>query len=83
VEAVVAKKEINLNIVSSYTHVSADTRRTTTVFIAAIISSITGISAAVVDAYAPVVVTGIILFVAAPLTYGIFNASYNLIYDVN
>jgi len=67
-------KEVNLNMLSAFTHISADTLRTTTVFIAAAVSTSTGISPDIVDAYAAIVVTGIILCISFPLGHEIYKA---------
>lgn len=68
-------KEINLNMLGAFTHISADTMRTTTVFIAAAISSGAGIRADITDAVAAIVVTGIIVCICFPLGFEILKAA--------
>ena len=67
-------KEVNLNMLSAFTHISADTLRTITVFIAAAVSTSTGIRPDIVDAYAAIVVCGIIVCISLPLGQEIFKA---------
>jgi len=67
--------EVNLNMCSAYTHVFADTLRSTAVLIAAGISYIFKIGAPeVVDAVAALAVSMIILFSLGPLLTGIAHA---------
>ena len=68
-------QEVNLNMCSAYTHVFADTLRSTAVLIAAGLSYMFHVGApAVVDAIAALAVSLIILFSLGPLLQGIFHA---------
>ncbi|KAL7478298.1 hypothetical protein ACHAW6_004080 [Cyclotella cf. meneghiniana] len=68
-------KEVNLNMCSAYTHVFADTLRSTAVLLAAGISYTFKLGApAVVDALAALAVSFIILMSLGPLLRGIFHA---------
>jgi len=68
-------KEVNLNMCSAYTHVFADTLRSTAVLLAAGISYTFQLGApAVVDALAALAVSFIILMSLGPLLKGIFHA---------
>eukprot|EP00804_Cyclotella_cryptica_P008674 CCRYP_020843-RA/>CCRYP_020843-RA protein AED:0.04 eAED:0.04 QI:357/1/1/1/1/1/3/420/350 len=68
-------KEVNLNMCSAYTHVFADTLRSTAVLLAAGISYTFKVGApAVVDAVAALAVSLIILMSLGPLLRGIFHA---------
>lgn len=58
----------------AYTHIGADTLRTSAVFIAACISSLTGINGTQVDAWAAIVVTVTILCAVIPLVIEIVKA---------
>ncbi|KAL7511445.1 hypothetical protein ACHAXN_009522 [Cyclotella atomus] len=68
-------QEVNLNMCSAYTHVFADTLRSTAVLLAAGISYTFNIGApATVDAVAALAVSIIILMSLGPLLRGIFHA---------
>jgi len=72
-------QEVNLNMCSAYTHVFADTLRSTAVLIAAGLSYVLKLGApTVVDAVAALAVSLIILFSLGPLLRGIFHASGQL-----
>ena len=68
----------NLNMISALTHVGSDTMRTTSVFIAAIISQVGGYDAAICDAWAAVVVSFTILLAIVPLSKEIYHAYYRM-----
>lgn len=65
----------NLNMISALTHVSSDTLRTISVFLAAIISTVGGYSSSLCDAWAAIVVTATIVIAVIPLCYEIYKAS--------
>mmetsp|Transcript_49118 Transcript_49118/g.104470 ORF Transcript_49118/g.104470 Transcript_49118/m.104470 type:complete len:348 (+) Transcript_49118:111-1154(+) len=68
-------QEVNLNMCSAYTHVFADTLRSTAVLLAAGLSYTFKVGTpAVVDAIAALAVSLIILFSLGPLLNGIFHA---------
>lgn len=74
-EEVERPQEVNLNMCSAYTHVFADTLRSTAVLLAAGIAYNYDIGApAVVDAFAALAVSLIILFSLGPLLRGILHA---------
>lgn len=78
-KSVESVKEVNLNMLSAFTHISADTLRTITIFIAAAVTTSTNIRADVVDAYAAIIVTAIIICICFPLGYEIFKASRQIL----
>lgn len=51
------KTRTNLNMMSAFTHVGGDTLRTLSVFVAALIATLTNISSTITDAWAAVAVT--------------------------
>lgn len=61
------KYKKNFNMISAFTHVSADLIRTISVFIAAIVSRVTGISVITCDAYAALIVIMSIVAIIVPL----------------
>lgn len=78
-DSVASVKEVNLNMLSAFTHISADTLRTITIFVAAAVSTATSIRGDVVDAYAAIIVTGIIICICFPLGYEIFKAARQIL----
>jgi Co/Zn/Cd efflux system component len=70
-------QSVNLNMASALTHVCGDTLRTTALFLAALIATVTDISGAVCDAWAAVVVTVTILFIVIPLSSEIYRHAKN------
>lgn len=52
-----APPNLNVNMASAFTHVGADTLRTAAVFIAALVSTISGASGSACDAWAAIVVS--------------------------
>jgi Co/Zn/Cd efflux system component len=63
----------NLNMVSAFFHIGGDTLRTVSIFIAAIISSLTKFPSELCDAWAAVVVSATIIFLAVPMSVEIYN----------
>lgn len=68
----------NLNMMSALTHVSSDSLRTTSVFVAAAISSSTGLSSTRCDAWASIIVTMTILLCILPLCREIYHSYHSL-----
>ena len=69
------KKKSNLNMISAFTHVGGDTLRTISVFVAAVIATVTSASGSVCDAWAAVVVSITIIGCVTPLIYEIYKKS--------
>lgn len=65
----------NLNMISALTHVGSDTMRTTSVFVAAVVSSAGHQDGSLCDAWAAVVVTCTILLAVIPLCKEIYKAA--------
>ena len=65
--------EKNLNMISAFTHVGADTLRTCAVFIAAVVSDATSTSGSLCDAWAAIVVSISIVFCVMPLGKEIYH----------
>jgi Co/Zn/Cd efflux system component len=63
----------NLNMMSALSHVSSDTLRTTSVFIAAIVATSTNIHVSLCDAWAAIIVTFTIVCGALPLASKIYD----------
>jgi Co/Zn/Cd efflux system component len=68
---------VNLNMASALTHVSGDTLRTSSVFVAALIATLSSYSGALCDAWAAIVVTVTILFIVVPLVSEIYQHAKN------
>jgi Co/Zn/Cd efflux system component len=71
---VVKNKVLNLNMLSAFTHISADSLRTASVFVAAVVSSATGTAGDIVDAWAAIVVSVTIIIAVIPICKEIYNA---------
>ena len=69
---------LNMNMVSAFTHVGSDTLRTTSVFIAAMVASTTGVRGSLCDAWAAVAVTVTIVAFVIPLCTEISKKAYRL-----
>jgi Co/Zn/Cd efflux system component len=68
-------KKTNLNMVSAMTHVGSDTMRTLSVFVAAIIATVSSASGSQCDAWAAVVVSVTIVCAVIPLVSEIYKAA--------
>eukprot|EP00607_Mallomonas_marina_P010207 CAMPEP_0182422336 /NCGR_PEP_ID=MMETSP1167-20130531/7988_1 /TAXON_ID=2988 /ORGANISM="Mallomonas Sp, Strain CCMP3275" /LENGTH=277 /DNA_ID=CAMNT_0024600303 /DNA_START=282 /DNA_END=1115 /DNA_ORIENTATION=+ len=68
------KPKRNLNMISAITHVGGDTLRTSSMFIAALVSTITGVAGDIVDAWAAIIVTITIITIILPLCREIRSA---------
>lgn len=65
----------NLNMISAFTHLTGDSLRTFSVIIAALISLVAKIPSNICDAWAAIVVTITICFMAIPLLREIYKAT--------
>lgn len=63
----------NLNMISAFFHIGGDTLRTIAIFLAALAASITNKSSSYCDAWAAIVVSITVLFLAVPMLFEIFN----------
>lgn len=68
-------REINLNMMSAFTHLTGDSLRTASVFIAALVSTFTGVPSQICDAWAAVAVTVSIVLMVIPLIIEIVRSS--------
>ena len=66
-------ESINLNMASALTHVSGDSLRTSSVFIAAVVATLTSYKGALCDAWAALAVTVTIVFIVIPLVNEIYQ----------
>ena len=64
----------NLNMISAFSHVGGDTLRTASIFVAAMVSTITGAAGYLVDAWAAAIVCASIVFMVGPLVLEIWRA---------
>lgn len=72
------KKVININMLAAFSHLGADSMRTMSVFIAAIVTSASNIDSDLCDAWAAVVVSISIVFAVIPLLYEIIKSAIKL-----
>ena len=63
----------NLNMISAFFHIGGDTLRTIAIFVAALVTSITNRNPEYCDAWAAIVVSVTILFLAIPMLITIFQ----------
>jgi Co/Zn/Cd efflux system component len=73
-----AAEHRNLNMISAFTHVGGDTLRTISVFIAALIATVTNIPGYLCDAWAAVLVTVTIVIMVIPLCIEIYYAYHRI-----
>ena len=71
------KTTANLNMISALTHVGGDSLRTASVFIAAVVATVTTVPGSLCDAWAAVVVSVTIIVAVIPLIIEIVKASKN------
>ena len=64
----------NLNMISAFTHLTGDSMRTSSVIVAALISTIMKIPSNICDAWAAIVCTITISFMVIPLVWEIYKA---------
>eukprot|EP01032_Pedospumella_encystans_P028430 gene28430-32113_t len=67
-------RNVNINMFSAFTHIGSDTLRTAAIFLAAIVSSTTGIKSSRCDAWAAVLVSVTIFVAVFPLANEVFAA---------
>jgi len=75
IDMMLPPKSTNLNMASALTHVSGDTMRTMSVFVAAVIATTTNVDGTVCDAWAAIFVTVTIVFLVIPLIREIIQAA--------
>ena len=73
--AVSQNRDMNLNMLSAFTHLTGDSMRTASVFIAALVSTFSGIPSQICDAWAAIAVTVSIVFMVVPLIVEIVKSS--------
>ena len=73
----VPKKVVNINMLAAFSHLGADSMRTASVFIAAVIASC-GVDSDLCDAWAAVVVSGTIVIMVIPLLSEIVKSAIKL-----
>lgn len=67
-------KKVNLNMLSAFTHLTGDSLRTASVFVAALFSTFTGVPSQICDAWAAIAVSISIIFMVIPLMIEIFQS---------
>lgn len=72
------RKKMNLNMLSALTHVGGDTLRTTSVFIAAFVSTVFGVEGSTTDAWASIIVSISIVLCVIPLCNEIYHAATHM-----
>ena len=68
-------RKANLNMISAFTHLTGDSMRTSSVIVAALISTIAKIPSDLCDAYAAIIVTITITFIVVPLMREIYKGT--------
>jgi cation diffusion facilitator family transporter len=71
----------NLNMMSAFTHVLGDTLRTISVFLAALVSTLTGIDGDICDAWAAIIVAVTIVALCAHIMLEIRKAAVDIYYE--
>lgn len=64
----------NINMFAAFTHIGSDTLRTIAIFVAAIVSSTTGLKSSLCDAWAAIIVSFTIFFAIIPLSREVYHA---------
>ena len=72
------QEKANLNMISAFTHVTGDTFRTISIFVAAVVATVTDVPGNLCDAWAAVIVAITILFIVFPLIIEIYKAARKL-----
>lgn len=75
IDVLIPAKSTNLNMASALTHVSGDTLRTMSVFVAAVIATTSNVDGTICDAWAAIFVTVTIVFLVIPLIREIIQAA--------
>ena len=65
----------NLNMISAFTHLGADSLRTLSVFVAAVVITVQGYNADTCDAWAAIIVSITIFFMVIPLLLEVYKAA--------
>lgn len=73
-----SSSKANLNMISAFTHILGDTLRTIAMFVAALVSTITGIDGDICDASAAIVVAISMLVLCGPIIIDIKNAAIDV-----
>lgn len=71
------ERDVNLNMASALTHVSGDSLRTSSVFIAAMVAVFSDFKSSLCDAWAAIAVTATIVFIVIPLVHEIYQHAKN------
>jgi Co/Zn/Cd efflux system component len=74
-------QKANLNMISAFTHVFGDTLRTISMFVAALISTLSGIDGDICDAWAAIIVALSILVICGPILADIKSAAVEVWHD--
>eukprot|EP01035_Chromulina_nebulosa_P020436 gene20436-26518_t len=74
-------KKKNLNMISAFTHVGGDSLRTLSVFVAAVISTLSSVPSDICDAWAAIFVTITIFALIIPLIVEIYKAATRRSYE--
>ena len=72
------QKVVNINMLAAFSHLGADSMRTASIFIAAIIATVTNIDSDLCDAWAAVVVSATIVIMVIPLLSEIIKSARKL-----
>jgi cation diffusion facilitator family transporter len=73
-----SSNKANLNMISAFTHILGDTLRTISMFVAALVSTLSGIDGDICDAAAAIVVAVSILAICGPIIIDIKNAAVDV-----
>jgi Co/Zn/Cd efflux system component len=73
-----AQKTININMLAAFSHLGADSMRTASIFIAAVIASVTDIDSNLCDAWAAIIVSITIFIMVVPLINFIIKSAIKL-----
>ncbi len=71
----ITTSKANLNMISAFTHILGDTLRTIAMFVAALVSTLSGVDGDICDASAAIVVAVSILAICGPIIIDIKNAA--------
>ena len=77
-QPIILQKTININMLAAFSHLGADSLRTASIFLAAIVASSTDIDSGLCDAWAAIIVSSTIFVMAAPLINYIIKAFIKL-----
>lgn len=74
----VLQKTLNINMLAAFSHLGADSLRTASIFLAAIVASATDIDSGLCDAWAAIIVSTTIFVMAVPLINCIIKSALKL-----